>query len=277
MSEIMIDKETFERIVCTAISASAEVFNSMSMNLQMSEQQIKREFIGKTLSDKFDELPEQVQEEAKKAICLDAFYMAIPFLDLVLTATGFGVVSNSNVAPASKERVAALSAQVRNCRDNALDGLLLSLHSQVTKEWGKLSVAVCLIDSLFFTARDLRVRAGIPDAYRTDLLKLSPKIAEAEEIFRSQISAIYFDSLITSIRTNETSDADNLVILLLQKAIGAYLSNSVTQFRTLIDRVVNTLEEDTDKYPVYLSSEAYKVKHFKRYENEQEDTTYFWG
>ena len=34
--------------------------------------------------------------------------IAIPSLDLVLTTNGFGIVSNQNVVPASRERVDAL-------------------------------------------------------------------------------------------------------------------------------------------------------------------------
>ena len=45
-----------------------------------------------------------------KLIASEALRRAIPSLDLVLTPNGFGVVSNQNVAPASKERVDRLIA-----------------------------------------------------------------------------------------------------------------------------------------------------------------------
>lgn len=277
MSKSIIDKETFKRIISMSISATANVFESLGVYLQTAERMVRMEYIGKTLSDTFDELPEEVREEAKKAICLEAFYIAIPFLDLVLTPTGFGVVSNTNVVPASKERVSSLSAQVKNSRDHALDGLLVALHSLTNDSWSNEPVAKYHLDSLYWTAQQLRSRAGMPDACRTDLLKLRPQISEAEEIFRTRISSVYFDHLITSIRTDKVADADALIIMLLQSAIGAFLSNSLKQFRSLTDRAINTLEENIDKYPVYRESEAYKVKHFQRYQNEQEDTTFFWG
>ena len=45
-----------------------------------------------------------------KLIASEAMRRAIPSLDLVLTPNGFGVVSNQNIAPASKERVDRLIA-----------------------------------------------------------------------------------------------------------------------------------------------------------------------
>ena len=56
----------------------------------------------KQLSDLDDEA---ITAQAVRYVCLRAFYDATPALDLVLTPTGFGVVSNQTIAPASKERV----------------------------------------------------------------------------------------------------------------------------------------------------------------------------
>lgn len=277
MNRIVIDKETFEQIVTTATSSSAEVFESMSVYLDTAEVMIQNEYIGTTLFAQFERLHKSIQYDATRAICLDAFYNAIPFLDLVLTSTGFGVVSNSNVAPASKERVASLSAQVKRARDNALDCLLIALRDQENEEWCKEPVSKFQISSLYWTTQHLRDYAGMPDAYRSDLIKLRPRISEAEEIFRTKISSVYFDSLITAIQKNDLTADDLLIVMMLRSAIGLYLSDSTKHFNAKIDRVINTLEDNADKYPIYQSSEAYKVKHFKHYENEKEDTTFFWG
>ena len=63
-------------------------------------------------------------ELVKRIVVNDAFHRAIPYLDLVLTPNGFGIVSNQNVAPASKERVASLRAQALVERDMAISQLL---------------------------------------------------------------------------------------------------------------------------------------------------------
>lgn len=44
----------------------------------------------------------------------------VPSLDLVLTPNGFGIVSNQNVAPASRDRVARLIASLeKSCKPNS--------------------------------------------------------------------------------------------------------------------------------------------------------------
>lgn len=61
---------------------------------------------------------------AMRFVVHDAFQAAVPSLDLVLTPNGFGVVSNTNVAPASKERVSRLVSSLRSERDRSLRSLL---------------------------------------------------------------------------------------------------------------------------------------------------------
>lgn len=66
------------------------------------------------------------QEETliHRAAILRTAYEQIPALDLVLTPTGFGIVSNQQTAPASPARVTALREQVRRSATLAEDTLL---------------------------------------------------------------------------------------------------------------------------------------------------------
>lgn len=72
----------------------------------------------------------------REVVAYQALMDAVPTLDLVLTPNGFGVVSNSNVAPASKERVERLLAALEKCRDDAIDRLLCAVVS------GRLSLHI---------------------------------------------------------------------------------------------------------------------------------------
>ncbi|MBD5172297.1 MAG: hypothetical protein HDT02_03635 [Bacteroidales bacterium] len=75
---------------------------------------------------------------AKIAVAWDAWFNAIPSLDLVVTPTGFAVTSNNNLAPASRDRVAAAREQARKSADNAL---LRIIHSLVVSgDWSKSPV-----------------------------------------------------------------------------------------------------------------------------------------
>ena len=57
----------------------------------------------------------------------EAMLHAIPQLDLILTPNGFGIVSNQNVAPASKERIERLLLSLEKLRDDALQIILAML------------------------------------------------------------------------------------------------------------------------------------------------------
>lgn len=70
---------------------------------------------------------------AIRIVVLKAFADAIPSLDLVVTPTGFGVVSTDSMAPASKERIERLLESLRSKVDIELRLLLEVCHQY--EEW----------------------------------------------------------------------------------------------------------------------------------------------
>lgn len=77
--------------------------------------------------------PESWRPLARRVVALEAFADAAPSLDLVLSPNGFGVVSTSELAPASKERVERLISSLRDDAVNSLDALVQALHH--IQEW----------------------------------------------------------------------------------------------------------------------------------------------
>lgn len=80
-----------------------------------------------------DFLNEADNARAMRIVALKAFTDAIPSLDLVVTPTGFGVVSTDSVAPASKDRINRLLESLRRQIDGELDLLLEFCHQY--PEW----------------------------------------------------------------------------------------------------------------------------------------------
>lgn len=76
---------------------------------------------------------ESVLPLAKTIVACEAFRAAAPSLNVILTSNGFGIVSNSSVAPASKERTDALSEALIELRDNAIEQLVFALNGVGTK------------------------------------------------------------------------------------------------------------------------------------------------
>ena len=118
-----IDKKIFESVALSATSATAHVFDMLQPHLEVTEQNLKSELFGS-----FDYTSVVGLESiAIRMVCLRTYYEQIPHLDLVLTPTGFGVVSNENVVPASADRVKELRKQVKAAYDDAYDDAILAM------------------------------------------------------------------------------------------------------------------------------------------------------
>lgn len=81
-------------------------------------------------------------EKAKPVLANFSYLEALPFLNLVLTGSGFGVISNPNMAPASTERVRALAAGLMEAAHNFLDTLLKFLEDEADTypDWNESSM-----------------------------------------------------------------------------------------------------------------------------------------
>ena len=111
-----------------------------------------------------------------------AAYRALPHLDLVLTDNGFAVVSNQNLAPASRDRVAALSERLREQKSDARDELLFALCG--IEAWRNMDIARRLRTTLLWCPTLCR-RYGVTDAerrpvYEREYLQLRPQIEAAQ-------------------------------------------------------------------------------------------------
>ncbi len=270
---IKIDKDKFERIVLAATSATAEVFDMMEDPIAVSTTKLKSTVFGTVID--FEALPEVVVEDVERFICLDAFYDAMPGLDLVLTSTGFGIVNNQNLSPASRDRVETLRKSIRQAADDAMDAIISGLIGN--KDWANSAYGKLLISSLYYSASQLRDYAGKPEAHRSDLIALRPVISEAEEIIYRNISAVLFEYLLEQTRAKTLTEYETLLVWMLCKAVGFFVNQQSQAFKRELDNAVNFLEGNIDKFSVYQESEAYKVKHFEWYKNEKDDSCYFWG
>jgi len=91
-------------------------------------------FLGNTLVAELDgDSPdEDLQKKVIPVLANLAVLEATPFFDIVLTSSGFGVVRNNNIAPASKERVAAFAMGCQNAANDFMDVLLAFLEDNTT-------------------------------------------------------------------------------------------------------------------------------------------------
>lgn len=113
----------------------------------------------------------------RAAVAHRALADAIPSLDLVQTVNGFAVVSNQNLAPASRDRVDRLIAAHRSQCDTAISALIPLLAA--VPEWRDTPPCDFFRATLFTTPAHIRpLASGVATWERYE--ELHPAIAAAE-------------------------------------------------------------------------------------------------
>ena len=269
---ITIDQQTFEKYVPAFASAESYTFDRIRPYIDVMLRAIEVREV-KT---------EDVQETAARYVCLAAARKAAPQLDLVLTANGFGVVSNQNVAPASRERVSAMIEQLRIDESEAFDMLLAEL---LRTDWAKSATAESYITSIIYSPSMMR-RFGIKDeegheVYYQEWQGLQNQLAVAEEKVRTLISPELFDKLIEVQRIPDTEHPHeyNVVLEQARRLVAAWVSaDRYPQApRALSHRLLDTIRNWSDMLTEYGQSSTYRAHNTKPYENKKEDSTYFFG
>jgi hypothetical protein len=139
--------------------------------------------------------PSALMAKVKPVLANVAYLEAVPFFDVVLTSTGFGVVSmDGKIAPASRERVMALKDGCLQSANDFMDQLLYYLESnQATyTTWNKSSLNT---GSLIASAAAF-VSLAHQDMPRPRFVKLIPEIRAIENtILQSTLSKEFIDEL----------------------------------------------------------------------------------
>lgn len=209
------------------------VFNDA---LDVAQQTLVEYIIGADLEA---QLERRDSEDAKllklcqRVIAVDAFLRSIPEMDLVLTDAGFGVISNQDVAPASKERIANLTAGLKAKLDEALDRLVSYLISSSTySEWRGTEQFARLSDGLILTYADFKDVAVLnaitvknyPQSW-ADFLKLNSalNLALVTDV-AAYISPDYADEILEKIRDNERLLPNEKVLIRMVKVAIAFIA-----------------------------------------------------
>ncbi len=270
---ITIDQTKFEAAVPAMRNATNEVFTTITGYIEEAKAEVL-ELIG-TLT--IEEETEELRSRATRLVCLMAAHRAMPHLDLVLTPTGFGVVSNQNVAPASRERVAALAERLRRDKSTERDLLLFAL---LRTSWRNSPMAAATLTSLLWCPMLCR-RYGITldgaEVYEAEHEALKPHIAEAESLLAERISPELLSALITHQYT--TPDVEAATYALLQekcrRIIAVKLSARLKPY--MMDDLLDTVRRYRHLLPEYDGSSTAAAHDFKPYENKKEDGTFFFG
>ncbi len=272
MTTFEITKTAFEGYVPAFRSATDEIFEAMQSFITDEASKWQNDISEEA------EIADTVVDKIMRAICLRAAYEAVPQLDLVLTPTGFGIVSNQNTAPASRERVDALREQLRKSASIEEDYCRAYLLRN-----GWYTQTDLRVTSLFWSPTLVR-RYGIKyegaEVYAEEFEKIRNDIFLAELKLQTLISPELYTKLIELQRDGEQCDALHYRISeMCSHIVAATLSVSPLAERTRKEYthlLINMIEKNETQLPEYADSATAAARHAERYENKKEDPTYIF-
>lgn len=138
MSVLIADNGTLMQFmpnVLKCVQGELSLYEKIAPHLEVAEAWLTTTFLSEAVLTELLSVSENANNKllhyARMAVVAEAMLHAVPQLDLVLTPNGFGVVSNTNIAPASKERVERLLLSLEKMRDDTLAVLLPLLTQNV--------------------------------------------------------------------------------------------------------------------------------------------------
>lgn len=267
----VITKDQFEQAVPAAKEPRGTIFAKLESKINSAIEDIIEDNLGAKGNEVLQSDPNgRLAITVMQLASVDVFLHEMRNLDLVLTNTGFGVVSTNDTAPASKIRVDALDGELRV--------KWLTLHDEMLKLCftidGWYQQGLVVIDSLFCFFGFLKKYAGYQAPISKDWEDVMSVVLATDRWIREKISDEFMGELIAEMATCTLNDANRGIVHQVRRIIGvAIKGDRQTQYEYL-RRLMNTLESDIDSFPTYAGSLAFEVNHFKPYENRKDDSAF---
>lgn len=168
--------------VLKSVQGETLLFDKIVPHLEVAEAWLTTTFLSEAVLTELLSVSENANNKllhyARMAVVAEAMLHAVPQLDLVLTPNGFGVVSNTNIAPASKERVERLLLSLEKMRDDTLSILLPLLAN--TEVWAT-SAPCQYFEQTLYPWLDLPRKLGSTDHSWQCYQELHSKLIAIEE------------------------------------------------------------------------------------------------
>ena len=239
------------------------LFDKVLPWLETAERWLFSQFVGDGYADSFLALDES-EPVRLTAVCVvthEAMLRAVPSLDLVLTPNGFGIVSNQNVAPASRDRVARLIASLETSRDNSIEQLIGYLFR--IEEWWQSATRQWFTATLFPNI-DLANLCGYNDHRWANYLGLRSKCIDIEQRIAEEF-----------ISPEQLAVLREEVIERLRSVIVSALQGNTLNIQSLRD-IVDFMRKHDEQFPEFRSSRTYKLFEPPIFENKKRNHGYFF-
>lgn len=265
--KIQISKDDFEQSILAATSSHSEVFESVEKHFEESYLRLSRQILGE-VGEEALETSDELREAVIKTVCLDAFLSVVRHLDLVLTPTGFGVVANNEVSPASSSRVEALIEQCRVALIVAQDRVMS--HLTVVSGWGSTLQAKQGIQTVLWSMEGYCYLTRQTSMTSKDWMAKLAAIQEADATLRKLVSDEQMDDIMCLVRgVREGNEFEGSVRLMLSRCLIMLANDMLSAYSNERARLLRYFDANLDKFPLYANSSAYKANHFKEFNNEK--------
>lgn len=197
----------------------------------------------------------------------------LPQLDIVMTATGLGVVSTNDTAPASRDRVASLTTALSQQAAYALGDIYKDCFR--IQGWAASMPQLAQCCNLFFHPRFLQRFAGYDKVTEAEWNKAQPAIAQAEGKMRTALSPQLISRLVRQ-QTGLLPRTDNARLLAdyLRRWTGQLIAADHAGAARRWKHIMAFVEENLQDFPEYHTSNAYKLQHHDNYENKEGDAAF---
>ena len=267
----------------TTVKGETALYDKMVPFLNTAEQWITDTFLSSAIIAEIGEMldTDPLRSTATQIIAYDAFHRAIPHLDLILTPNGFGIVNNSNIAPASKERIERLMASLLEHRDRLLMQMMTILPAMsgwTESEQGRFFSAT------MFPNMDVTLRFPNPSGSRWEkFLALRSAVIPVEEFFaRQYLSKEQLEVFRSEVLTGQyRSTRHQSICRILQAVEVRCLSNSDPTASMHFEHValfdiVNTIRNHPEEFPEWHASATAQLYEPAVFENKKDSLGYWF-
>lgn len=273
--------------VLATVEGEATLLEKLAPFLETSEEWAMQNFVPDDLFETIAATPEAAETASdsaaiealrkplEKVIVSHALMNAIPSLDLVLTPNGFGIVSNQNIAPASKERVERLRDSLEAERDRNLENMVLRLASR--NDWQQSSQGKYFAATMFpflGLCRRLAIREHIWDEYQhlhDRLIKIENVLADT--YFSQEQMTVFRQHVMNQMR--DCRPIEEHVIRSLQSLEMMLVSDMQCHPQSFYD-LVNIIREHEEIFPEWHSSATAQLYTPAVFTNKQKSGGYWF-
>ena len=210
-----------------------------------------------------------------RIVITEAFRTAVPSLDVILTPNGFGIVNNTNVVPASRDRIERLLLSIENSRDELLILLLRMLY--VHEGWQGTKQEEYFSSTLFpnpSICHEIGIRERLWQEYQTLVPQLQNIERVLAETYFSEEQMKVFRQL--SMRWDPAaSPLVRSVIINIRHLVLMVQTKHQLHVQQYYD-VVNIIREHPDECPAWHSSPVAELYTPPVFENKKKSGGYWF-